>query len=66
MLCSDNTRFMNHSDDPNLMDGDPNDEFSDDIAAKDINEGEELTYNYRGWDDEKYAAIKNLNKTAPS
>lgn len=48
ILCFDNTRFLNHSDNPNLISNDPTDEI--DIAARDIHKGEELTVNYKDFD----------------
>jgi hypothetical protein len=48
ILCFDDTRFLNHSDDPNLISNDPNEEI--DTAAKDIQKGEELTVNYKEFD----------------
>ncbi len=43
LLCGDNARFFNHSNNPNC------DDSSDDITmtVKDIKKGEELTVNYR-------------------
>jgi SET domain-containing protein len=40
VLCGDHARHMNHSEEPNLIDADTN------IAARDIEAGEELTCNY--------------------
>jgi hypothetical protein len=48
VLCSDNTKFANHSDTPNL--GGDNKQY--DVALKDIKVGEELTYDYRVFDKE--------------
>lgn len=48
ILCADNTRFLNHSNTPNLTSDDPADEI--DIAARDIQKGEELTVDYRTFD----------------
>jgi uncharacterized protein len=48
ILCFDDTRFLNHSDNPNLISNDPGDEI--DVAARDIQRGEELTVNYREFD----------------
>ena len=48
ILCFDDTRFLNHSDNPNLISNDPVEEI--DIAAKDIQKGEELTVNYKEFD----------------
>jgi len=44
VLCGDHGRHVNHSDDPNMSDGDT------DIAARDIEPGEELTCNYYTFD----------------
>lgn len=46
ILCGDNARFMNHSDDPNTGQLNPDVE----IALRDIEVGEELTCNYRTFD----------------
>lgn len=46
ILASDDSRFCNHADDPNL-----NDEGDRNCAVRDIQVGEELTWNYRGWGD---------------
>jgi SET domain-containing protein len=47
ILCSDDTRFFNHSDDNNIqniaLEGEQE---GIDIANRDIKAGEELTYNY--------------------
>ncbi|MDP3763021.1 MAG: SET domain-containing protein [bacterium] len=48
ILCFDDTRFLNHSDNPNLISNDPTEEI--DIAARDIQKGEELTVNYKEFD----------------
>ena len=58
ILCFDDTRFLNHSDNPNLISDDPNEEI--DIAARNIEKGEELTVNYRDFD-EDYNHKMNLN-----
>jgi len=44
VLCSDNAKFWNHSDTPNCGEGNENEIY--DIALRDIEEGEELTYMY--------------------
>lgn len=47
VLCGDNARFMNHSFSPNCDDrGDLT------VALRDISPGEELTCDYRGFDEE--------------
>ena len=48
VLCGDHSRHMNHSDDPNLLEGGDENELN--IAARDIMEGEELTCDYRQFD----------------
>ncbi len=48
ILCFDDTRFLNHSDNPNLISNDPIEEI--DIAARDIQKCEELTVNYKEFD----------------
>jgi hypothetical protein len=49
-VCLDNARFMNHSDNPNIIFS--TDESNDivGIAIKDINKGEEITANYKDFD----------------
>ena|ERR1035437_1258677 len=44
ILCGDNARFFNHSDQANLK-SDPGEE--NDVATRDILPGEELTCNYK-------------------
>jgi SET domain-containing protein len=46
ILASDDSRFCNHSDDPNMLDDDKRE---DNFAARDIYPGEELTWDYRPW-----------------
>ncbi len=48
ILCFDDARFFNHSDNPNCIDSNSSDdEEGIDIAARDIQEGEELTCDYK-------------------
>ena len=47
ILCSDNTKFANHSDTPNCKSLGQHD-----VALRDIKKGEELTYDYRFIDDD--------------
>lgn len=49
ILNSDDARFLNSSDTPNLIGDESNKE--DDVAARDIERGEELTVNYNDFDD---------------
>jgi hypothetical protein len=46
VLCSDNAKFMNHSDEPNVDSGG----VTEDVALRDIQPGEELTCDYRLFD----------------
>ncbi len=48
VLCSDDARFLNHSENPNLISNILDEEI--DIAARDILENEELTVNYKDFD----------------
>ena len=51
ILCFDDARFFNHSDNPNCIDTEsPADSEGIDVAVKDIPEGEELTCNYKEFD----------------
>jgi SET domain-containing protein len=45
LLCSDNARFMNHSDDPNISAG-----TDQNYALRDIAANEEITCDYREFD----------------
>lgn len=55
ILCSDNARFLNHSNTPNIRSiEDADDEDTADIAARDIQPGEELTIDYREFDTDPY------------
>ncbi len=55
ILCSDDSRFFNHDDNPNVScvipEGAKNNELVC-FATRDINEGEELTNDYRDFDAE--------------
>ncbi len=51
VLCADNARFFNHSDMPNTdCVYNPDDEDTMDVAARDIQAGEELTIDYTKFD----------------
>lgn len=53
VLCGDDARFENHSEDPNTAgvypEGEP---FGIDVATRDIEVGEEITCDYRSFDGE--------------
>lgn len=49
VLCGDDARFFNHSDEPNCLDL-PDDDGGTTVAKRDIAEGEELTSNYAAFD----------------
>lgn len=59
ILCSDDTRFFNHSKDNNVVNirsaiwpwSSENEQEGVDIAARDIKAGEELTYDYNVFED---------------
>lgn len=52
ILCFDDARFFNHSDNPNCIEEKAPDgeEEGITVAARDIQQGEELTSNYRDYD----------------
>jgi len=60
ILCADNARFLNHCDNPNLISDNPDEEI--DIAARDIQVGEELTVDYRDFDEDFDFKMKNYEK----
>lgn len=49
VLCGDDARFFNHSDEPNCHDF-PDADGGTTVAARDIDEGEELTSDYSRFD----------------
>jgi SET domain-containing protein len=57
VLCGDDARFFNHSDEPNCHDF-PDAEGGTTVAAKDIAEGEELTSDYSRFDAEHVPYVK--------
>jgi SET domain-containing protein len=46
ILCCDDYRFINHSDSPNIRVDRRADRYGADVAARDIDPGEELTVDY--------------------
>lgn len=60
ILCFDNERFINHSENPNIIQSDvESEELGVEIAARDIKKGEELLCNYYDFD---FDAHRKLNK----
>ena len=53
VVLGDDSKFINHSDTPNMVSGPrkPGEE-TPDFAARDIHKGEEITYDYRIFDEE--------------
>lgn len=50
ICAADNYRFVNHSEEPNLVnEGAKKGSDGRDVAARDIRKGEELTFDYRGF-----------------
>jgi len=49
-LCADNAKHMNHSDSPNVVNGEDGDGVETNVAARDIEAGEELTCDYYSFD----------------
>jgi SET domain-containing protein len=58
VLCADNSKHVNHADDPNLVD---TPDGLQEIAARDIAAGEELTCNYFASDLEAAAKLGREN-----
>jgi len=62
ILCGDDARFFNHSDDPNVVESPlPGGVTGEDVAARDIVPGEELTCDYFSFDAE---AAEKLGRSA--
>ena len=47
ILCCDDARFINHSDEPNVRPDVTRDRYGTDVALRDIAAGEEITIDYR-------------------
>jgi uncharacterized protein len=47
LLCFDNARFINHSNDPNIRTDYTREKHGVDVAVRDISAGEEITTDYR-------------------
>ncbi|MBI3627680.1 MAG: SET domain-containing protein-lysine N-methyltransferase [Candidatus Sungbacteria bacterium] len=63
VLCFYDARFMNHSEEPAVVNGQSENGVYADVAARDIQEGEELTFNYKTGDLDYY---RKFNLVAPT
>ena len=52
VFCQDEARYMNHSETPNTYFSYETSIYGDDYAARDIHIGEEITCNYKLWDED--------------
>ncbi len=64
ILCADDARFMNHSDDPNTRTIVDENGHEHDLAVRDIHPGEEITCDYHEFDDD--VAAKLAQDPAPT
>lgn len=61
ILCFDDERFINHSEDPNIIQRKYNGETEGvEVAARDIKPGEELTVNYYDFDKDADRKLKRI------
>ena len=60
VLCGDNSKYMNHSSRPNLIEGN-GDHTLINVAAFDIGPGEELTCNYYDFDLDADRKLNTIN-----
>jgi len=63
ILCSDNGRYMNHSDTPNTIGVESEDGMGVTKALRDINPGEEITGDYSEFDDDMEYKKEKQSKT---
>lgn len=62
ILCGDDERFINHSDIPNIIQSENGDEIEGvELAARDIEVGEELFVNYYEFDEDADRKLKRLD-----
>lgn len=61
ILCGDHAVFMNHQNAPNTVGAYNTSEYGEDIAARDILAGEELTCNYTLWDYDAYWKLADID-----
>lgn len=60
VLCSDDARFFNHADAPNVeCIYDENGAYIADVAVRDIQPGEELTIDYREFDSDPFHGFED-------
>ena len=61
VLCADNARFINHSDTPNThCVEDPEDVDCASVTSRDIEQGEELTVDYREFDTDPFYGFDKM------
>ncbi|TSC60821.1 MAG: Nuclear protein SET [Candidatus Peregrinibacteria bacterium Greene0416_62] len=58
VLCGDDTRFFNHSEEPTVI---SSSEDGPDIAVRDIRTGEELTIDYRTFDADAERKLRSFS-----
>ncbi len=61
VLCSDDARYFNHSDNSNTYEKESEDGEGLTIALCDINVGDEITSNYHDFDDDDSKKLSNQN-----
>jgi len=62
ILCGDDERFINHADTPNIVQSFGGDEIEGvELAARDIEKGEELFVNYYDFDEDAERKLKGLD-----
>lgn len=60
ILCSDDARYINHSETPNLSTDYSLDKYGIDIAVRDIRAGEELTIDYTSYEkNSRFSLVKS-------
>jgi len=59
ILCADDARFMNHSDNPTVSPDYSLDPYGVDVATRDIESGEEITTDYRLIEKENWLDLRS-------
>jgi SET domain-containing protein len=60
VLCSDDARYFNHSDTANTQEVESEDGEGWTVASRDIQQGEEITCNYKDFDEETSRKLINI------